>query len=188
MAQLSETSEAEIIEHWSLLDEREALLFFRDIGDRIWFCSNPSRKLRVRPVEPVEIAMLTAFKKLKLRKDAGLREQASGKSVIPEMMIVIKVGEGRVPYRPLPILPHIATTDTDVWAAHYLLDYWDDERSRFFICDERKISVARDIGTDRRCPGFTKVREPQELRLPWAQGPDASSGLASPPSDWPTAS
>ena len=187
MPQLSEKSEAEIIEHWSLLDEREALLFFRDIGDRIWFNSNPSRKLRVRPVEPVEIAMLTAFEKLKLRKDAGLREQASWKSVIPEMMIVIKVGDGRVPYRPLPILPHIATTDTDVWAAEYLLAYWNDERSRFFICDERKISVARDICIDGRRPGFRKEREPGTLRLPWAQGPEASSGLASPPPDWPAA-
>jgi hypothetical protein len=121
MPQLREVEETQVIDHWAIREEQEALLFFRDIEDRIWFHSNPGRELRVRPAEPVEVATLTSFERAKLRRDAPLREQASGKAVVPEMMIVIKMGEGRVPYRPLPILPHIEVIDSDVGAATYLL-------------------------------------------------------------------
>jgi hypothetical protein len=183
MQQLREVEETPIIDHWSRREEREAFLFFRDIEDRIWFARNPSRKLRVRQAEAVEVATLTAFERMKLKQDAPLRARASNRDVVPVMMIAIRVGGGRVPYRPIPISPHISIADTDTEAANNLLQYWCSVQDQNFIFDEDRIAEERDRGTEGRCPGFTKERETGLLRLPWLEGPDASSGPG-----WPSAS
>src|SRR5258706_7652455 len=102
-AQAMPRSEAQINRTLNSLEGRAALLFFVAVEDRAWFNRNPHRWFRVRPVEPVEIKMLTQFERAKLRRDAPLKIWASKQDVVPVAVIATRAKEGQVPYRPIPI-------------------------------------------------------------------------------------
>jgi hypothetical protein len=172
MPKLRVAAEAQIIDHWSLRQRREALLFFVAFSDRAWFNRNPYRAFRVRPAESIEIATLTQFERSKLRREAPLRERVSGKAVLPTMMIVPRAKEGQVPFRAIPVSPHHQVPENDYGAVRYILEHWCSEQDRAFILGEARIAKEREKRSDRRKLSFTKERE--TLRLPWFE-PDASS-------------